>query len=61
MAVVIVLSTAAQAEHHDPFFWMERVLNELKSVRSSLDRAAADDLRVAIRRCCKFCQLLVTA
>jgi len=49
MAVVIVLCTAAQVEHHDLFFWMKRVC-------SSLDRAAADDLRVAIRRCCKFCQ-----
>jgi hypothetical protein len=58
MAVVIVLCTGAQVAHHDLFFWMERVLD---GVRSSLDRAAADDLRVAIRRCCKFCQLLVTA
>lgn len=51
----------AQVEHRDLFFWMERVLNELKSVRSSLDRDALDDLRPDIRRCCKFCQLLVTA
>lgn len=45
MAVVVVLSTVAQVEHHDLFFWMERVLNELESVRSSLDQEAVDDLR----------------
>jgi len=60
MAVVIALSTGAQAGHHDPFFRMERVLNELKRVRTSLDRDAVHDPRVAVRPCCKFCQLLVT-
>ena len=32
-------------------FWMDQVLNELESVRSSANMDAVHDLRVAIRRC----------
>jgi CHAD domain-containing protein len=51
MATVTPLSSGAQAEHRGLPFWMDRVLAELKNVRSSPDADAVHDLRVAIRRC----------
>jgi CHAD domain-containing protein len=51
MATITPLSSGAQAEHRGLPFWMDRVLAELKSVRSSPDPDAVHDLRVAIRRC----------
>jgi CHAD domain-containing protein len=51
MATVAPLSSGAQAEHRGLPFWMDRVLAELKNVRSSPDADAVHDLRVAIRRC----------
>jgi len=45
------LSAGAHVEHRDLSFWMEQVLNELESVRSSASMDAVHDLRVAIRRC----------
>jgi CHAD domain-containing protein len=51
MATVTPLTSGAQAEHRGLPFWMDRVLVELKNVRSSPDADAVHDLRVAIRRC----------
>jgi len=51
MATVTTLSSGAQPEHRGLSFWMDRVLAELKNVRSSPDADAVHDLRVAIRRC----------
>src|SRR5580693_705685 len=51
MATVTPLASGAQAEHRGLPFWMDRVLVELKNVRSSPDADAVHDLRVAIRRC----------
>ena len=51
MAAITPLSVAARPEHCSLSFWMERVLTELKNVRSSPDADAVHDLRVAIRRC----------
>ena len=49
--MVAPLSAEARAEHRDLSFWMEQVLKELESVRSSASMDAVHDLRVAIRRC----------
>ena len=51
MATVTPLSSGAHPEHRGLSFWMDRVLAELKNVRSSPDADAVHDLRVAIRRC----------
>jgi CHAD domain-containing protein len=51
MATVSTLSSGAHPEHRGLSFWMDRVLAELKYVRSSPDADAVHDLRVAIRRC----------
>src|SRR5882724_7205912 len=51
MATVTPLSSGAHPEHRGFSFWMDRVLAELKNVRSSSDADAVHDLRVAIRRC----------
>lgn len=51
MSTVTPLSAGAHAEHRDLSFWMDQVLKELDSVRSSPDMDAVHDLRVAIRRC----------
>jgi CHAD domain-containing protein len=51
MATVTTLSSGARPEHRGLSFWMDRVLAELKNVRSTPDADAVHDLRVAIRRC----------
>src|SRR5467141_4086172 len=51
MATVAPLSSVAHADHRGLPFWMDRVIKELESVRSSPDADAVHDLRVAIRRC----------
>ena len=51
MSTVTSLSAGTRAEHRDLSFWMDQVLNELESVRSSPNMNAVHDLRVAIRRC----------
>jgi CHAD domain-containing protein len=51
MAAVTPLSSGTRPEQRGLSFWMDRVLAELKSVRSSPDADAVHDLRVAIRRC----------
>ena len=51
MATVTPLSSGAHSEHRGLSFWMDRVIKELESVRSSPDADAVHDLRVAIRRC----------
>jgi CHAD domain-containing protein len=51
MATVTTLSSGAHVDHRGLSFWMDRVLAELKNVRSSPDADAVHDLRVAIRRC----------
>ena len=51
MATISAFSAGARAAHRDLSFWMEEVLSELGSVRSSPDVDAVHDLRVAIRRC----------
>jgi len=51
MATMSALSAGAHGEHRDLSFWMNEVVNELGSVRSSPDVDAVHDLRVAIRRC----------
>ena len=51
MSTVTPLSASAHVEHRDLSFWMDQVLNELESVRSSASIDAVHDLRVAIRRC----------
>jgi len=51
MATVTTLSSGARPEHRGLTFWMDRVLADLKNVRSSPDADAVHDLRVAIRRC----------
>ncbi len=51
MSIVTPLSAGTHTEHHDLSFWMNQVLKELDSVRSSPDTDAVHDLRVAIRRC----------
>lgn len=50
MATVAPLASGARPEHRGLSFWMDRVLEELESVRSSPDADAVHDLRVAIRR-----------
>src|SRR3984893_9890980 len=50
MATVTTLSAGAHLEHRGLSFWMDRVLAELKNVRSAPDPDAVHDLRVAIRR-----------
>ena len=51
MSTVTPLSAGAQLERRDLAFWMDQVLKELDSVRSSPKMDAVHDLRVAIRRC----------
>src|SRR6267378_8248660 len=51
MASVAPLPSGARVEHRGVAFWMDRVLAELKNVRSSPDADAVHDLRVAMRRC----------
>ena len=51
MATATTLSSGARPEHRGLSFWMDRVLEELKNVRSSPDADDVHDLRVAIRRC----------
>ena len=51
MSTVTPLSAGAQVERRDLPFWMDQVLKELDSVRSSPHMDAVHDLRVAIRRC----------
>ena len=51
MSTVTPLQAGAHVEHRDLSFWMDQVLNELESVRSSASIDAVHDLRVAIRRC----------
>ena len=51
MATVTTLSSGTHLEHRGLSFWMDRVLAELKRVRSSPDADAVHDIRVAIRRC----------
>jgi CHAD domain-containing protein len=51
MATLTPLSPGAHPEHRGLPFWMDRVLAELKNVRSSPEADAVHDLRVAIRRC----------
>ena len=51
MLTVTPLSAETRAEHRDLSFWMDQVLKELESVRSSASIDAVHDLRVAIRRC----------
>lgn len=51
MSTVTPLQAGADVEHRDLSFWMEQVLKELESVRSSASVDAVHDLRVAIRRC----------
>ncbi|HEY6945428.1 MAG TPA: CHAD domain-containing protein [Candidatus Acidoferrum sp.] len=51
MSTVTPLSAGTHVEHRDLSFWMDQVLKELDSVRSSPDMDAVHDLRVAIRRC----------
>ena len=51
MSTVTPLSAGAHFERRDLAFWMDQVLKELDSVRSSPEMEAVHDLRVAIRRC----------
>ena len=51
MSTVTPLSAGAHLERRDLAFWMDQVLKELDSVRSSPKMDAVHDLRVAIRRC----------
>ena len=51
MAAIAPISPGARPEHRGLSFWMDRVLVELKNVRSSPDADVVHDLRVAIRRC----------
>lgn len=51
MSTVTPLSAGARLERRDLAFWMDQVLKELDSVRSSPETDAVHDLRVAIRRC----------
>ena len=51
MSTVTPLAAGARVEHRDLSFWMDQVLHELDSVRSSASMDAVHDLRVAIRRC----------
>src|SRR6267378_7199200 len=51
MATVAPLSSGTHPDHRGLSFWMDRVIKELESVRSSPDADAVHDLRVAIRRC----------
>ena len=51
MSTVTPLQAGARVEHRDLSFWMDQVLKELESVRSSASMDAVHDLRVAIRRC----------
>ena len=51
MSTVTPLSPGARVEQRDLCFWMDQVLKELESVRSSASMDAVHDLRVAIRRC----------
>src|SRR5215471_11007977 len=51
VSTVTPLPAGAHVEHRDLSFWMDQVLNELESVRSSASMDAVHDLRVAIRRC----------
>jgi len=51
VSTVTPLSAGTRAEQRDLSFWMDQVLKELESVRSSASIDAVHDLRVAIRRC----------
>lgn len=51
LSTVTPLSAGAHLERRDLAFWMDQVLKELDSVRSSPEMKAVHDLRVAIRRC----------
>ena len=51
MSTVTPLYAGAHVEQRDLSFWMDQVLKELESVRSSPGTDAVHDLRVAIRRC----------
>ena len=51
MSTVTPFSAGAHVERRDLAFWMDQVLKELDSVRSSPEIDAVHDLRVAIRRC----------
>jgi CHAD domain-containing protein len=51
LSTVTPLQAGARVEHRDLSYWMDQVLNELESVRSSASTDAVHDLRVAIRRC----------
>ena len=51
MATVTPLAQGTRPEYRGLSFWMDRVVSELKKVRSSPDADAVHDLRVAIRRC----------
>jgi len=51
MATVTPLPSSSHPEHRGLSSWMDRVIKELETVRSSPDGDAVHDLRVAIRRC----------
>src|SRR5882672_9938171 len=51
MATVTPLSQGTRPEHRGLSFWMDRVVAEVRNVRSSPDADAVHDLRVAIRHC----------
>ena len=51
MASVLPSLPGSQPDHRDLSRWMDRVLKELDNLRSSPDKDAVHDLRVAIRRC----------
>src|SRR5215471_7424259 len=51
MASVLPSLPGSQPERRDLSHWMDRVLKELENLRSSPDKDAVHDLRVAIRRC----------
>src|SRR5260370_22594022 len=50
MASVIALPSGSRPEDRGLSFWMDRVVKELKNVRSSTGADAVHDLRVAMRR-----------
>lgn len=51
MASALPSLPSSQPDHRDFSHWMDRVLKELENLRSSPDKDAVHDLRVAIRRC----------
>jgi len=51
MASALPSLPGSQPERRDLSHWMDRVLKELEYLRSSPDKDAVHDLRVAIRRC----------